>query len=97
MLEKTLLNNPWVKRKSQGIQLNDDENITSSSTSADMEIYSIKFLTLEKGESLNILSFYLKKVDKREQNKPKVSRRNETVKIRTDSHGTETDKNRENL
>lgn len=79
-------------------QLNDDENITSSLTSADMEIYSIKFLTLKKGKSQsNILSFYRKKVDKREQNKPKVSRTNETVKIRTDSHGTETDKNRENL
>lgn len=55
MPEKTLLNNPWVKRKGQGIQLNDDENITSSLTSADMEIYSIKFLTLKKGESLKVI------------------------------------------
>lgn len=46
-------------------------------------------LTLEKRKSLKSISFYLKNLEKEEQNKSKASRKKKTIKIRAEINEVE--------
>lgn len=55
------------------------------------------YIRKKKGSQTNDFSFYLKKLEKEEQIKPKESIRKETIKIRAEINKEQMEKNREKL
>ena len=62
-----------------------------SKSSSKREVYSYKSLTQETSQ-INNLTLHLKELEKEEQKNPKVSRRKEVIKIRTEINEIETKK-----
>ena len=63
-----------------------------SKSSSKREVYSNTSLTQETRKISNNLTLHLKKLEKEEQAKPKVSRRKEIIKIRAEINEIETKK-----
>ena len=62
-----------------------------SKSGSKREVYSYKSLTQETSQ-INNLTLHLKELEKEEQKNPKVSRRKEVIKIRTEINEIETKK-----
>ena len=63
-----------------------------SKSSSNRELYSTTILPQETRKISNNLSLHLKKLEKKEQTKPKVSRRKEIIKTRAEINEIETRK-----
>ena len=63
-----------------------------SKSSSKREVYSSTSLPKERRKKVNNLTLHLKKLEKEEQTKPKVSRRKEIIKIRAEINEIETKK-----
>ena len=69
-----------------------------SKSSSKREVYSKTSLPHKQQKSpINNLTLYLKQLEKEEQTKPKVSRRKEIIKIRTEINERESLKTREKI
>ena len=55
-----------------------------SKSSSKREVYSNTILSHKTRKTLNSLTLHLKQLEKEKQNKPKISRRKEIIKIQTE-------------
>ena len=63
-----------------------------SKISYEREVYSNTILPQERRKTSNNLTLHLKQPEKKKQTKPKISRRKEIIKIRTEINNIETKK-----
>ena len=98
-----LLNNQWITEEiKEGIkkyletsrnEKNDDpKSMGHSKGSSKREVYSDTSLPQETRKISNNLTLHLKELQKEEQTKPRVSRRKDVIKIRTEINEIETKK-----
>uniref|UniRef100_A0A8C0D3H4 RNA-directed DNA polymerase n=1 Tax=Balaenoptera musculus TaxID=9771 RepID=A0A8C0D3H4_BALMU len=103
-LNNTLLNNQEITEEikeeiKKYLQTNDNENTTTQNLwDAAKAVLRGKFIAIQaylkkqEKSQVNNLTLHLKKLEKEEQTKPKVSRRKEIIKIRAEINETETKK-----
>ena len=95
IFKNSLPNNPWVKGEikketRKNFELNENENTTYKNVvNATNGIFKWKLIILseyfrKEGSQLNNFSYYLKKLEKKEQKKHTVNKRKEIIKIRTE-------------